>query len=153
VRARPDARCKIIGQGATAAVRALSRAGIEVVGFVDDLRPHLASAAALVVPLRIGGGTRLKIVEGMAMGKAIVSTTLGAEGIDVRDGRELLVADDPAAFADAVLRLMNEPKLAAEMGASARRVAEERYAWTSAADKLDGLLCDLVGERARGRIH
>ena len=79
-KAHPDARCKIIGGRPPPAVLALAGSRIEITGFVSDLRPHLASAATLVVPLRFGGGTRLKIVEGMAMAKAMVSTTLGAEG-------------------------------------------------------------------------
>jgi glycosyltransferase involved in cell wall biosynthesis len=149
--ARPDARCKIIGKGATKAVLDLARPGVEVVGFVEDLRPHLASAAVLVVPLRLGGGTRLKIVEGMAMGKAIVSTTLGAEGIDVSHGRDIVIANDTSTFADSVLRLLNEPGVAAELGAAARRLAVERYAWSSAAAKLEELYRVLVAARPDGR--
>src|SRR5262249_8441386 len=76
--AHPGARCKIIGGGAPSSLLALAGPRVELTGFVSDLRPHLAAAAAIVVPLRLGGGTRLKIVEGMAMGKAIVSTALGA---------------------------------------------------------------------------
>jgi glycosyltransferase involved in cell wall biosynthesis len=102
------------------------------------LRPHLAAAAAVVVPLRLGGGTRLKIVEAMAMGKAIVSTTLGAEGIEAVPGRDLLVEDQPTAFADAVHRLLAEPSLAARIGQSARQLAVERYAWSGAARALEG---------------
>ena len=78
----PEARCKIIGGRPPASLLALAGPRVELTGFVSDLRPHLGAAAAVVVPLRVGGGTRLKIVEAMAMGKAIVSTTLGAEGID-----------------------------------------------------------------------
>jgi glycosyltransferase involved in cell wall biosynthesis len=91
-----------------------------------------------VVPLRLGGGTRLKIVEAMAMGKAIVSTSLGAEGIEAMPGRDILVEDQPAAFADAVNRLLAEPRLAACIGQSARRLAVERYSWSGAAQALDG---------------
>jgi polysaccharide biosynthesis protein PslH len=91
-----------------------------------------------VVPLRLGGGTRLKIVEAMAMGKAIVSTTLGAEGIEAVPGRHILIEDEPAAFADAVNRLLTEPGLAARIGESARRRAVERYAWSGAAHALEG---------------
>jgi glycosyltransferase involved in cell wall biosynthesis len=151
VAARPDARCKIIGKGATRAVLDLARPGVEMVGFVEDLRPHLASAAALVVPLRLGGGTRLKIVEGMAMGKAIVSTTLGAEGIDVSHGRDIVIADDGDAFAESVVRVLNEPGFATELGAAARRLAVERYAWSSAASKLEELYRGLLAERPGGR--
>ena len=88
--AHPDARCKIIGGRAPPPVQALAGPRVELTGFVPDLRPHLAEAAAVVVPLRLGGGTRLKIVEAMAMGKAIVSTTLGAEGINAVPGQEIL---------------------------------------------------------------
>jgi glycosyltransferase involved in cell wall biosynthesis len=91
----------------------------------------------VVVPLRLGGGTRLKIVEAMAMGKAIVSTTLGAEGIEALPGRDLLVEDQPEAFADAVSYLLAEPALAARIGNSARQVAVERYAWSGAAEALE----------------
>jgi glycosyltransferase involved in cell wall biosynthesis len=144
LRGRPDARCKIIGKGAAKVIHDLAGSGVEIVGFVEDLRPHLASAAALVVPLRLGGGTRLKIVEGMAMGKAIVSTTLGAEGLDIVNGQNIVIADDAAGFADSVVRLLDEPSRAAEIGASARRLAVERYAWSSAATKLERLFRDLL---------
>src|SRR5882762_5807493 len=91
--AHPKARLKIIGGQAPRSLQALVRPGVKLTGFVSDLRPHLAEAAAVVVPLRLGGGTHLKIVEAMAMGKAMVSTTLGAEGIDAVPGRDLLVED------------------------------------------------------------
>ena len=92
---------------------------------MSDLRPHLAAAAAVVVPLRLGGGTRLKIVEAMAMGKAVVSTSLGAEGIEAVPGHDLLIEDEPVAFADAVNLLLAEPDLAARIGQSARQLAVE----------------------------
>ena len=135
--AHPQARCKIIGGRAPPSLLALAGPRVELTGFVPDLRPHLAAAAAVVVPLRLGGGTRLKIVEAMAMGKAIVSTTLGAEGIEAVPGRDLLVEDEPAAFADAVNLLLAEPGLAARIGQSARQLAVERYAWSGAARALE----------------
>jgi len=134
----PEARCKIIGGQPPASLLALAGPRVELTGFVSDLRPHLAAAAAVVVPLRLGGGTRLKIVEAMAMGKATVSTTLGAEGIEAVPGRDLLVEDEPVAFADAVNRLLAEPGLAARIGQSARELAVERYAWSRAARALEG---------------
>jgi glycosyltransferase involved in cell wall biosynthesis len=132
------ARCKIIGGRPPPSLLALAGSRIELMGFVPDLRPHLAAAAAVVVPLRLGGGTRLKIVEAMAMGKAIVSTTLGAEGIEAVPGRDLLVEDHPAGFADAVNRLLAEPGLAARIGQSARQLAVEQYSWSGAARALEG---------------
>jgi glycosyltransferase involved in cell wall biosynthesis len=135
--AHPDARLKIVGGRPPPSLLALAGPRVEFTGFVPDLRPHLAAAAAVVVPLRLGGGTRLKIVEAMAMGKAIVSTTLGAEGIDAVPGRDLLVEDESWAFADAVNRLLAEPGLAARIGNSARQLAVERYAWSGAARALE----------------
>jgi glycosyltransferase involved in cell wall biosynthesis len=135
--ANPKARCKIIGGRPPPSLLALAGARVELTGFVSDLRPHLAAAGAVVVPLRLGGGTRLKIVEAMAMGKAIVSTTLGAEGIDAVPGRDLLVEDQPTAFADAVHRLLAEPSLAARIGQSARQLAVDRYGWSEAARALE----------------
>jgi polysaccharide biosynthesis protein PslH len=136
-KANPEARCKIIGGRPPPLLLALAGPRVELTGFVSDLRPHLAAAAAVVVPLRLGGGTRLKIVEAMAMAKPIVSTTLGAEGIEAVPGRDLLVEDDPVTFADAVNRLLAEPALAARLGQSARQLAVKRYAWSGAARALE----------------
>jgi glycosyltransferase involved in cell wall biosynthesis len=133
----PEARCKIIGGRPPPSLLALAGPRIELTGFVSDLRPHLAAAAAVVVPLRLGGGTRLKIVEAMAMGKAIVSTSLGTEGIEAVPGRDILVEDQPAAFADAVHRLLAEPGLAARIGQSARQLVVGRYSWSEAARALE----------------
>ncbi len=146
----PKARLKIIGVQPSQSLKALVRPGIELTGFVPDLRPHLAEAAVVVVPLRLGGGTRLKIVEAMAMGKAIVSTKLGVEGIDAVPGRHLLVEDGPAAFADAVSQLLAQPRLAARLGQSARRLAEQRYAWSGAARALESFYGGIL-EAAVGR--
>jgi polysaccharide biosynthesis protein PslH len=136
-RKHPEARFKIIGGKFPASLQSLAGPRVELTGFVPDLRPHLAAAAALVVPLRLGGGTRLKIVEGMAMGKPIVSTTLGAEGIDAIPGQDLLIEDHPEAFADSVNCLLTDPGLAMRVGLSARRLAVEKYSWSGAARALE----------------
>ena len=132
------AHLKIVGGRPPPSLLALAGPRVEFTGFVPDLRPHLAAAAVVVVPLRLGGGTRLKIVEAMAMGKAIVSTTLGAEGIEVVPGCNVLIEDQPAAFADAVNRLLADRELAARIGQSARRLAVQRYSWSGAAQALEG---------------
>jgi polysaccharide biosynthesis protein PslH len=147
VKVRPDAHFKIIGGRPPPSLLALAGPRVELTGFVSDLRPYLAAAAAVVVPLRLGGGTRLKIVEAMAMGKAIVTTTLGAEGIDAVPGRDILVADQPAAFADAVVRVLAEPGLAARMGQSARQLAVERYSWSEAAWALERFYRNIMENR------
>ncbi len=91
----------------------------------------------MVVPLRLGGGTRLKIIEAMAMGEVRVSMSLGSEGIEAVSGRDLLVEDQPEAFANAVNRLLAEPSLAAHIGLSARQLVEQRYTWSTAARTLE----------------
>jgi len=144
VRAHPDARLKIIGGKPPPVLQALAGPRIELTGFVDDLRPHLAAAAAIVVPLRLGGGTRLKIVEAMAMGKAIVSTALGAEGIEAEPGRDIIIDDDPEKFAASVVRLLNTPALAAEIGQAARQLAVDRYSWSTASQNLEHFLFDVL---------
>lgn len=143
----PDARFKVIGGQPPPWLRAMAGPRIEVAGFVPDLRPHLAEAALVVVPLRLGGGTRLKIVEAMAMGKAIVSTSLGAEGIEGTPGQDFLIENDPDAFADAVLSVLADPKLAARIGHSARELAASRYAWSVAARKLEDFHADILARR------
>jgi glycosyltransferase involved in cell wall biosynthesis len=144
----PDARCKIVGGNPPPSLRAMAGPRVEVTGFVPDLRPHLAEAAVVVVPLRLGGGTRLKIVEAMAMGKAIVSTSLGAEGIEAIPERDLLIEDDPTAFADAVIRLLSDLNLAARIGQSARALAVSRYSWSGAARKLEDFHADILAHHA-----
>jgi glycosyltransferase involved in cell wall biosynthesis len=145
--AHPQARFKVIGGSPPASLTALAGPRIEFTGFVPDLRPHLAEAAAVVVPLRLGGGTRLKIVEAMAMGKAVVSTSLGAEGIEAIHGRDILIADAPEDFASAVNRLLTEPQLAAQVGRSARQLAETRYAWSAAARALEGFYREVLDRK------
>jgi polysaccharide biosynthesis protein PslH len=133
----PNACLKIVGAKAPPSLQALTGPRIELTGFVSDLRPHLAAAAAIVVPLRLGGGTRLKIIEAMAMGKAIISTTLGAEGIEAVPGRDILIEDQPVAFAEAVNRLLADQSFAAHIGQSARQLVVQRYAWSGAALALE----------------
>jgi len=146
---RPQARCKIVGARPHPSVLELAGPRVDVVGFVDDLRPHLASAAALVVPLRLGGGTRLKIVEGMAMARPIVSTSLGAEGIDAMPERDILIADEPERFAASVIRLLDDPALGARLGRAGRALAVQRYSWSAAACTLGRFLHHLRARRSR----
>ncbi len=105
-------------------------------GFVDDVRPWVARTGVYVVPLRVGGGTRLKMVDAMAQGKAIVATTLGAEGIEGEDGVHFILADDPQEFAAHTARLLRDPAERARLGAAARARAEEKYAWRSLGARL-----------------
>jgi glycosyltransferase involved in cell wall biosynthesis len=102
---------------------------VTLTGWVEDVRPHIAQAAVYVAPLRMGGGTRLKLLEAMAMGKPVVATRLGAEGYPVTDGRELLLADAPVDFAAAVVALLRAPERRAELGRTARAFVEQGYDW------------------------
>ena len=107
---------------------------ITVAADVDDIRPHLAKASVVVVPLRVGGGSRLKILEAFAVGRPVVSTTLGAEGLAVEDGRHLLLADGPEAFARAVLALWKDPDRGHAMAREARSLVETCYGWDRIAE-------------------
>jgi sugar transferase (PEP-CTERM/EpsH1 system associated) len=130
----PGARLTIVGRNPTARLRAAcAAAGADVTGTVSDVRPFVDQAAVCVVPLRIGGGTRLKIFEALAMGKAVVSTTVGAEGLPLVAGEHYLRADGPAEFATSVVSLVRDPERRRRLGAAGRRLVEEQYGWSRAA--------------------
>jgi polysaccharide biosynthesis protein PslH len=133
----PGARLKIVGPRPTPEILALRNPRVEVTGAVDDVRAHLAEAAAVVVPLRLGGGTRLKILEAMAMAKPIVSTRIGAEGIDVVHEKHLLLADAPAEIAAAAGRVLDDTRLARRLGEEGRALVSARYSWEAAARRLE----------------
>jgi sugar transferase (PEP-CTERM/EpsH1 system associated) len=147
----PAVRLRILGRRPPPALVARQGPRVEVAGFVEDLRPSLAAAAAVIVPLRLGGGTRLKILEAMAMERPVVSTTVGAEGIDVAGGRELLLADEPERFAAEVRRLLDDPALGSRLGRSARALVAARYSWRASARGLERFLFELCrAERHAG---
>ena len=136
--AYPSATLRLIGQTAAAdRLRYEQVPGIVCLGFVPDIRPHMTEACCCVVPLRVGGGTRLKILDAWAMGKAVVSTSLGCEGLNAVDGENILVRDDPKAFARAVADVLADPGLRRNLEVNARKTAEQRYGW------------DRIGERLR----
>jgi sugar transferase (PEP-CTERM/EpsH1 system associated) len=137
----PGATLSIIGRAPTPAVRRLAEEhGIEVTGRVDDVRPHIAAGSVYIVPLRIGGGTRLKIFEAMGMAKAIVSTTIGAEGLPVTNGSDIVIADEPAAFAEAIVRLIRDGDRRARLEQAARQLVVERYDWSAVAQDFENAL-------------
>jgi glycosyltransferase involved in cell wall biosynthesis len=105
------------------------RYGVQLTGYVEDVRPFMRGAACHVVPLRAGGGTRLKILTSWAMGKPVVSTTLGCEGLAARDGDNILIRDDPRAFAQAVHDVLGNEDLRRRLAASGRATAERLYSW------------------------
>lgn len=127
----PDLRLTIVGRAPYPSLLELAQrdTAIAVTGRVDDVRPYIEEATAFIVPIRIGGGTRLKIYEAMAMEKPVISTTVGAEGLPLRDGVELLLADDPKAFADAIVKVLGDSKLADRLGRSAAALVRENFGW------------------------
>jgi len=143
---RPPLRLFLVGKDPPASVRALHDGeSIVVTGRVDDVRPYLERAQVVVVPLRTGGGTRLKILEAFSMGKAVVSTSLGAQGIPARGGKEILLADDPESFARQVRRLLASATLRTTLGQSAQRFVRERFDWGCVHDALLEAYRSLVG--------
>ena len=125
----PDLRLYIVGKRPNRAVRRLVSEYVTVTGAVEDVRPYFKHASVCVVPLRMGGGTRLKVLEAMASGTPVVSTNVGIEGLDVRDGVHALLADDPAGFASRVLELIADRRSAQTLSKAARALTEEKYDW------------------------
>lgn len=143
----PEVKFTVVGKGPTEAVKALGEKDkrIIVTGRVDDVRPWMAKAAIFVVPIRVGGGTRLKILEAMSMPKAVVSTTLGAEGIKYTDGKDILIADKPSDFAEKVLQLFSAPEKCRQMGQEARSLVCGKYDWNIVGEKLKRVYREAAG--------
>jgi glycosyltransferase involved in cell wall biosynthesis len=131
LRGRPDARITFVGKHPPAALLALARPGqVVFTGRVEDVRPYARAAHVCVVPLRLGGGTRLKILDALSMQLPLVSTRVGAAGLELCEGEDLLLADEPQAFADAVLALSKDRERARRLAASGRARVLERYDWS-----------------------
>jgi glycosyltransferase involved in cell wall biosynthesis len=133
---RPQAHLEIVGGNPHPDVLALAGPSVTVTGRVERVQPYLERASALVVPLAIGGGTRLKIVEALALATPVVSSSIGAQGLGLADGRELLLADTPADFTAAVLRVLREPGQARHMGEAGRRAVHEHFRWEALGKEL-----------------
>jgi glycosyltransferase involved in cell wall biosynthesis len=138
---RPDAVLTVIGKQPPPALAGLPipPANLEITGYVDDPRPYLAETAVFIVPLLAGGGMRVKIVEGWTWGLPMVSTTVGAEGISVRPGENMLIADTPAAFAQATIRLLADRAAAEQIGQAGRAWVLQQYNWCTTYRQWDGL--------------
>ncbi|PYR29300.1 MAG: hypothetical protein DMF98_00310 [Acidobacteria bacterium] len=129
-----------------AVARLREQQGVRVTGRVDDIRPYVRDAAVYVVPLRIGGGTRLKIFEALAMGKAVVSTSVGAEGLPVTGGEHVMVADSPETFAREIVHLLRDIDHRRRLETAARALVVERYDWSAVAGKLEQALVRITGQ-------
>jgi glycosyltransferase involved in cell wall biosynthesis len=119
--------------------------GVTCAGQVEDIRPLLAEASCVVVPIRIGGGTRLKILDAWAMGKAVVSTAVGCEGLRAADGENILIRDTPHAFADAVCAVLGDPALRQRLGSNGRETVSASYAWPRVGQHLRAAYLGLLG--------
>lgn len=149
-RSVPKARLTIVGKSPSVRLRKMAAAagGVAVTGRVDDVRPYVRRARAVVVPLMVGGGTRIKIFEALAAGRPVVSTTIGAEGLPVTHGRDILIADSAPDFAEAVVEVLTDDELARHLGEAGRALVEEAFDWPRVAAAFERLL---LGAVARNR--
>jgi hypothetical protein len=143
-------KVQIVGHNPPPAIQQLDRrANVEVTGSVPDVRPYYQGADVFIVPLRLGGGTRLKIVEAMAMRTPVVSTTVGAEGLDISTGENILIADEPAAFSEAILRLMSDSELYDRI-VEGGQVLAQRYGWSKITEPFADLVETVLQDRHQG---
>jgi glycosyltransferase involved in cell wall biosynthesis len=146
---RPQVRLKITGRTEGADLNGIAgQAGVILTGFLEDIRPSVSGSYVCVVPLRIGGGTRLKILEAMALGTPVVSTSKGAEGLCVTPGKELMIANDPQAFADQTLRLLDESALRRRLARDARALVEASYSWEGISEQF----CEVVEKTVETKL-
>jgi len=149
----PEVELTVVGRKPTNRLRKLSETNsrVTVTGRVDDIRPFVGGASAYVVPMRIGGGTRIKIYEAMAMAMPVISTSIGAEGLPLRSGEEILIADSPTDFAQAVIKILRDRNFAKQIGENARRSVCEQFGWERAATLFSQLCIRVAGKQATAR--
>lgn len=147
--AAPSASLTVVGRNPSSSLRSIASnyPNVELTGRVSDVRPYVSEAEVVIVPLRVGGGTRIKIPEAMAMGKAVVSTTIGAEGLPFRAGRQLCIADQPEDFAEAIITLFHDRPLRDSFATAARKVVVEKHSWNSVVDSLEETLTGLLAPK------
>ena len=141
----PGVRVRWIGRAPTEVIDRFRGLGVDMLGYVDDMRPEVHRARCVIVPLRIGGGTRLKILDAWALGKAVVSTSVGCEGLATESGRNILIADTPHEFAAEVVRVLSERSLRARLEAEARRTAIAHYDWETLGETMRTRYSSLLG--------
>lgn len=140
----PNIKLVVVGKTNGVKKNRIHQDEAEYVGFVEDFRPVVAEAGIYIIPLRVGSGTRLKALEAMSMSKAIVSTSIGIEGIEVESGNHLIIADSPTEMADAIIQLISDKERIKELGKSCRKLVEERYDWGPIGDRLVSLYQDML---------
>lgn len=140
----PDAELVVVGRGGPADLIAAPGDGVTIAGFVPEMQPWFDRAQVVVVPILSGGGTRLKVLDGLASGRPLVSTTAGAAGVSVSDGETVLIADDPRRFARAIVELLADPGRAQAIGAAGRLLAEQSYDWQTIGSVFEQVLTGVV---------
>lgn len=148
----PGVRLLLVGRDPSPPVRGLAGPKVEVTGPVDDVRPYLYQSDIFVAPLRMGSGTRLKVLEAMACGLPVVSTAIGVEGIAARSGQEVLIADSPRDFAGSILRLLSDPAKTQELATRARLLVEHNYDWAVILPQLEEVYRGLASEMPKRRL-
>lgn len=150
---RPEVQFWIVGSEPSEKVKALTRiSGVHVTGKVDDVRPYVRSATVFVCPLRVGSGVKNKILAAMAMQKATVATTMSIDGLDLADNREVLLADEPQAFAEKVVRLLTDQKAAQQLGVNGLARVQGQYSWDAMGKALETAVQSVMASR-NGRAH
>ncbi|MCF7802582.1 MAG: glycosyltransferase family 4 protein [Candidatus Marinimicrobia bacterium] len=132
----PDVQLSIVGKRPTKKLQSYASKQVEVTGFVEDVRPYIRNASVYIVPLRMGSGTRLKVLEALATKKPVVSTSIGCEGIDVEDGKSILIRDEPKPFAKSVINLLKDEKRRQELAMNGYRLIKKKYDWEAVGDKM-----------------
>jgi len=146
----PGVTLHIVGRGGEGALAKAGAKGTTVTGYVRDVRPYIHNSSVCVVPLRVGAGIRIKILEALAMGKAVVSTRVGCEGINVESGRNISIADSPQMFAEATIELLRNSALRRKLGAEGRKLIEREYTWDEIGPRLADMYLTLLDKYKRG---
>ncbi|HDS30705.1 MAG TPA: glycosyltransferase [Firmicutes bacterium] len=146
----PEAHLSIVGRKPPPYLSEKASDSISVTGRVESVEDYVRRASCSIVPLWIGSGMRLKILEAFALGCPVVSTSLGAEGIEITDGEDILMRDDPAGFADAVLQVLTDINLRDRLAKNARMLVEQKYSWSKVANQFSDLI-EMLPESGRGR--
>ena len=148
---RPSIKFYIVGQGPPAEIQRLVQdKAIVVTGQVEDVRPYLKQGRVFICPVNLGGGFRGKILEAMAMGRPVVSTSLGAEGIPVQDGENIIIGDDPEKFTQGIVKLLKNETLSRRIARKARQLVEEKYAWSKGVEVMESILEEMLFKRSLG---
>lgn len=142
----PQAKVYIVGSKPPPALQKYQSNSVVITGFVDDVRPFIDQASVFIVPIKMGSGTRLKVVEALSMQKPVVSTSIGCEGIDATDGEDIIIRDDPTAFAEAVIRLFNDRNLRQQLVANGFELVKKKYDWTVIGELMEKAYSELTNK-------